>query len=60
MNEMIEYIKLHKLSAEQDMEDAQNHVPINEDEYYESDMYYQAVIDTCDHLLSVATAILNK
>ena len=60
MNEMIEYIKLHILSLEQDMEAAQNHEPLAEDEYDESDDYLYGAIETSKHLLSVAEAILNK
>ena len=53
-NKLIEYIKLHKLSLEQDLEDAQNHVAIKEDEYYESDSYYSGSIDALEHILQMA------
>ena len=56
----LEYMKLHKLSLIQDTEDAWNNVPLNEDEHYESNDYYQGAIDTIDHLLSVATDIMNS
>jgi hypothetical protein len=36
---------------EQDVEDANNDIPIADDEYYESDAYYEGAIDTCNHLL---------
>ena len=53
-------MKIHRISLIQDTEDAWNNVPLNEDEYYESDDYYQGAIDTIDHLLSVATDIMNS
>jgi len=51
INTLREYIKIHKLSLEQDIEDANNDIPIAEDEYYESDTFYEGAIATCDHLL---------
>ena len=58
-NSFVEYIKLHKLSLEQDMEDAQNNEPLNEDEYWESDSYYIGAIDAMEHLLSVADDMMS-
>ena len=57
---MIEYLKLHILSLEQDMEAAQNHEPLGEDEHDESDDYLYGAIEATKHLLSVAEGILNK
>jgi hypothetical protein len=51
LNTLKEYINIHKISLEQDVEDANNDMPIAEDEYYESDAYYEGAIDTCNHLL---------
>ena len=51
LNTLKEYINIHKISLEQDVEDANNDIPIREDEYYESDAYYEGAIDTCNHLL---------
>ena len=51
LNTLREYILIHKISLEQDVEDANNDIPINEDEYYESDAYYEGAINTCQHLL---------
>lgn len=51
LNTLRTYIYIHKLSLEQDIEDARNDVPISEDEYYESDEYYLGAIATCEHLL---------
>jgi len=51
LNTLREYINIHKLSLEQDVEDANNDIPINDDEYYESDAYYEGAIATCNHLL---------
>lgn len=51
INTIREYINIHKISLEQDVEDANNDIPISEDEYYESDLYYEGAIATCQHLL---------
>ena len=51
LNTLREYINIHKISLEQDIEDANNDIPIAEDEYYESDLYYEGAIATCQHLL---------
>ena len=51
LNTLREYINIHKISLEQDIEDANNDIPISEDEYYESDLYYEGAIATCQHLL---------
>jgi hypothetical protein len=51
LNTLREYIKIHKISLEQDIEDANNDIPISDDEYYESDLYYEGAIATCQHLL---------
>ena len=56
----MEYLKIHKISLEQDLEDARNNIPIPEDEYFESDSYYMGAIDTMEHILSVATDIMNS
>ncbi len=56
----LEYMKIHKISLEQDLEDARNNIPLNEDEYFESDAYYTGAIDTMEHILSVATDIMNS
>ena len=56
----LEYIKIHLISLEQDLEDARNNEPLNEDEYYESDAFYMGAIDATKHLLSVATDIMNS
>jgi hypothetical protein len=53
-------MKLHKISLEQDLEDARNNIPLNEDEYYESDSFYMGAIEATEHLLSVATDIMNS
>ena len=54
----MEYLKIHKISLEQDLEDARNNIPIPEDEYFESDSYYMGAIDTMEHILSVASDIM--
>ena len=55
----IEYMKLHLLSLNQDLEDAKNNEPLNDDEYFESDAFYMGAIEATEHLLSVATDIMN-
>ena len=57
-NQFVEYMKLHKISLQQDLEDARNNIPIPEDEHFESDDYYYGAIEAVDHLLSVAEDIL--
>ena len=56
----LEYIKIHLISLNQDLEDAKNNEPLNEDEYYESDAFYMGAIEATEHLLSVATDIMNS
>ena len=53
-NQFKEYMKLHLISINQDWEDAKNGLDISDDEYFESDSYYQGAVDTMEHLLSVA------
>lgn len=50
----IEYMKIHLISLEQDLEDARNNVTLNEDEYFESDSYYMGAIDAISHILEYA------
>jgi len=56
----IEYMKIHLISLNQDLEDARNNEPLDEDEYWESDSFYMGAIDATEHLLSVATDIMNS
>ena len=56
----IEYMKLHRISLIQDLEDAQNGVDIPDEEYFGSDDYYQGAIDTMDHLLSVVDDMMKS
>lgn len=56
----MEYIKLHKLNLEQALEDARNDIPIPDDEHFESDDWYLGAIEATEHLLSVATDIMNS
>ena len=53
-------MKIHLISLNQDLEDARNNVPLNEDEYYESDAFYMGAIEATEHLLSVANDIMNS
>jgi hypothetical protein len=58
-NKLIEYMKLHRLSLIQDWEKAQNNEPLAEDEYDPSDDYFEGAIAATEHLLSVATDMMN-
>ena len=60
MQEFVEYIKIHIISLEQDLEDAKDNIPLEDFEHYPSDEYYEGAINTCRHLLSVAQDILAK
>ena len=51
LNTLTEYIKIHKISLEQDWEDAKENISLPDDEYFESDAWYIGAIDTCEHLL---------
>ncbi len=54
MNELIEYIKIHIISLEQDLEKIDY---VNEHHFY---CLKQVEIKNTEHLLSVAEDILNK
>ena len=56
----LEYMNIHLISLKQDLEDARNNEPLDEDEYWESDSFYMGAIDATEHLLSVATDIMNS
>jgi len=56
----IEYMKLHLISVNQDWEDARNNEPLKDDEYDPSDDYFQGATEAIEHLLSVATDIMNS
>jgi hypothetical protein len=56
----LEYMKLHLISLNQDWELAKDNAPLNEDEYDESDDYFRGAIEATEHLLSVATDIMNN
>ena len=56
----LEYMKLHLISLRQDWEDTLNRMPLKDDEYDPSDDYFQGAIEATEHLLSVATDIMNN
>jgi len=60
MNTLIEYIKIHIISLEQDWESAKNGDPLKDDEYDPSDDYFEGAIATAEHLLSVAEDMIKK
>ena len=51
LNTLREYINIHIISLEQDLEDAKEGIDIPDEEYFGSDDYYEGAIDTCNHLL---------
>ena len=57
-SKFMEYMKIHLISLNQDLEDARNNEPLNEDEHYESDAFYMGAIEATEHLLSVANDIM--
>ena len=59
MNNLIEYMKIHLISLNQDWEDSKNSVPLGENEYDPSDDYYVGATEAVEHLMSVATDMMN-
>ena len=60
LNQFIEYMKIHLISINQDWEDTLNRAPLKDDEYDPSDAYFEGSVAQIEHLLSVATDILNE
>jgi hypothetical protein len=56
----LEYMKIHLISLNQDWESARNGEPLKDDEYDPSDDYFQGATEAVEHLLSVATDIMNN
>jgi hypothetical protein len=56
----LEYMKIHLISLRQDWEDTLNRMPLKDDEYDPSDAYFEGAIAATEHLLSVATDIMNN
>jgi hypothetical protein len=52
-------MKLHLISLNQDWELAKDNAPLNEDEYDPSDDYFIGATEAVEHLLSVASDIMN-
>ena len=50
--EILEYIKELHWGLQSIHNDALNNVPLDEDEYYESDDYYQGAIETLSDILT--------
>ena len=59
-NQLIEYMKIHKISLIKYLDDAKNGVDIPDEDYFGADTYYEGAINSIDHLLSVATDIMNE
>jgi hypothetical protein len=53
-------MKLHLISLNQDWELAKDNAPLKDDEYDPSDDYFEGAIAATEHLLSVATDIMNN
>jgi hypothetical protein len=52
-------MKIHLISLNQDWEATKNGEPLKDDEYDPSDDYFEGAIAATEHLLSVATDIMN-
>ena len=50
--EMIELIARRKIAYMYALDEAQNDVPIGEDEYYESDSFYEGAIQALTNILA--------
>ena len=59
MHELMEYMKIHLISLEQDLEKSKSDESTDE-EYFGADTYYEGAMDTVKHLMSVAEGIMNK
>jgi hypothetical protein len=59
-SKFLEYMKIHLISLRQDWEDTLNRMPLKDDEYDPSDAYFEGAIAATEHLLSVATDIMNS
>ena len=59
-SQFLEYMKIHLISLRQDWEDTLNRMPLKDDEYDPSDAYFEGAIAATEHLLSVATDIMNS
>jgi hypothetical protein len=59
-SKFLEYMKIHLISLNQDWEAAKNGEPLKDDEYDPSDDYFEGAIAATEHLLSVATDIMNS
>ena len=49
--EVLEYIKNKQLKLQYIRDEANNDLPISEDEYYESDIYYDGAINSLREVL---------
>ena len=58
-SQFLEYMKIHLISLNQDLEDARENISLPDYEYFQSDAFYMGAIDATEHLLSVATDIMN-
>ena len=59
-SKFMEYMKIHLISLNQDWEKAKNKEPLRSNEYDPSDDYFEGAIEATEHLLSVATDIMNS
>jgi len=57
--EVLEYIKQLHFDLQVIMDEAQNDIPIEEDEYYESDEYYLGAINTLSDILTKFKVFAN-
>jgi len=58
LNQLIEYMRLHLISLNQDWDAAKDNLPLDEHEYDPSDDYFLGATEATEHLLSVANDIM--
>jgi hypothetical protein len=57
LTNLVEYMKIHLISLNQDWELAKDNAPLKDDEYDESDDYFRGAIETIEHILAVANEL---
>jgi hypothetical protein len=57
LTNLIEYMKIHLISLNQDWELAKDNAPLKDDEYDPSDDYFRGAIETIEHILEVANEL---
>ena len=60
VNTILEYLKLHILTLEQDLEDARDWVELPDNEHFESDDYYFGAIHATQHIYDYVKGIVDE